>query len=258
MPVHLRDVVAYLDATLEIDRFKDYAPNGLQVEGALEVEHVVTGVSASAELIARAIELGADLIVVHHRLVWGSGLTKIAGPMARRMKLLLGNDVSLAAYHLPLDKHARLGNNTGLCDALALGSQREAFGEVRGTALGLAGTWSQPLARADAVSRVAAGVCRGQQPRFVFPHGPDQVRKVGLCTGAASDLLEAAAAAGCDMFVTGELAERAGDLAKELQITLVAAGHVATEVFGPMRVADELRMTFPSIQTQFVDVPNPL
>ncbi len=258
MPVHLRDVVGYLDTTLEIDRFKDYAPNGLQVEGALEVQKIVTGVSASAELISRAIELDADLIVVHHGLVWGPGLSKIAGPLARRLKLLLGNDVSLAAYHLPLDKHARLGNNTGLADALALSPSREAFGDVRGTLLGLAGTWSTPLSKQDAIGRVAGGVCKGQLPRFVFPYGPDTVRKVGLCTGAASDLLEAAALAGCDMFVTGELAERAADLAKELQITLVAAGHVATEVFGPMRLADELRMKFPAIETQFVHVPNPL
>jgi dinuclear metal center YbgI/SA1388 family protein len=258
MPVHLREVVGYLDTTLEIDRFKDYAPNGLQVEGALEVERVVTGVSASAELISRAVELGADLIVVHHGLVWGPGLSKISGPLARRLKLLLANDVSLAAYHLPLDKHARLGNNVGLCDALALGATREAFGDVRGTPLGLAGTWGTPLARGEAIHRVAGGVCRGQAPRFVFPHGPEQVRKVGVCSGAASDLLEAAAAIGCDMFVTGELAERAGDLAKELQITLVAAGHVATEVFGAMRLADELRMRFPTVDSQFVFVPNPL
>ncbi|MEO8548680.1 MAG: Nif3-like dinuclear metal center hexameric protein, partial [Kofleriaceae bacterium] len=141
MPFHLRDVVGYLDQTLAIERFRDYAPNGLQVEGAFEVERVVTGVSASAELIGRAIELEADLIVVHHGLVWGGGISKISGPTARRLKLLLGNDVSLAAYHLPLDMHARLGNNTGLADALALGGQREAFGDVRGTPLGLAGTW---------------------------------------------------------------------------------------------------------------------
>jgi dinuclear metal center YbgI/SA1388 family protein len=257
MPVHLRDVIAYLDTTLEIDRFKDYAPNGLQVEGALEVERIVTGVSASAELIGRAVELEAELVVVHHGLVWGSGLSRIAGPMARRLKLLLGNDVSLAAYHLPLDKHARLGNNTGMADALGLASERTAFGDVRGTLLGLAGTWPAPLSRHDAIARVAAGVCGGEAPRFVFPHGPDQVRKIGLCTGAASDLLEAAAAAGCDMFGTGELAERAADLAKELQVTLVAAGHVATEVFGPMRLADELRARF-GIDAQYVHVPNPL
>ena len=257
MPVHLREVITFLDSTLEIERFKDYAPNGLQVEGVLEVSRIVTGVSASAELIGAAIELGADLIVVHHGLVWGPGLSKIAGPLARRLKLLLANDVSLAAYHLPLDKHPRLGNNVGLCDALALGPQRDPFGDVRGTALGLAGSWATPLAKHDAIARVDKAVSRGAPP-FVFPHGPELVRRIGVCTGAASDLLEAASAARCDMYVTGELAERAGDLAKELQITLVAAGHVATEVFGPMRLADELRAHFPAIETQFVAVPNPL
>jgi len=258
MTVHLRDVVGYLDTTLAIDRFKDFAPNGLQVEGALEVETVITGVSASAELISRAIEADADLIVVHHGLVWGSGLMKIAGPLAKRLALLLGNECSLAAYHLPLDKHDRLGNNVGLCDALALGTKRDAFGDVRGTLLGMAGTWSQPLTRDEAIHRVAGGVLNGQPPRFVFPYGPTTVRKVGVCSGAASDLLEDAAAAGCDMFLTGELAERAGDLAKELQITLVAAGHYATEVFGPMRLADELRMRFPTLNAQFMPAPNPL
>jgi len=255
MPVHLREVVGYLDATLEIDRFRDYAPNGLQVEGTMEVECVVTGVSASAELIGRAVERCADLIVVHHGLVWGNGLTRIAGPMARRLKLLLGNDVSLAAYHLPLDKHPRLGNNAGLCDALALGATRDAFGDVRGTALGLAGAWPTPLTREDAIARIAAGVGR---PPFVFAHGPPLVRRVGVCSGAASDLLEAAAASGCDLFLTGELAERAGDLAKELQITLVAAGHYATEVFGPLRLAEELRVRFPGLDVEFVPAPSPL
>jgi dinuclear metal center YbgI/SA1388 family protein len=258
MPYHLREVVGYLDATLEIDRFRDYAPNGLQVEGAPEIERVVTGVSASAELIGQAIELEADLIVVHHGLVWGDGIKRIQGPLARRLQLLLGNDVSLAAYHLPLDKHPRLGNNTGLADALGLVAARDAFGDVRGCPLGLGGAWPQPLSREDAIGRIAAGVCGGAGPRFVFPHGPETVRKVGLCTGAASDLLEAAAAAGCDLFLTGELAERAGDLAKELQITLVAAGHVATEVFGPTRLADELRMRFPGLDARFVPVASPL
>jgi len=257
MPVHLREVVGYLDATLEIDRFRDYAPNGLQVQGSLEVDCVVTGVSASAELIGRAVEKQADLIVVHHGLIWGNGISRIDGPLARRLKLLLGNDVSLAAYHLPLDKHGRLGNNVGLCDALGLGTAREAFGEVRGTPLGLAGTWSTPLSRDEAVGRIGAAITKSA-PRFVFPHGPPVVRKVGVCSGAASDLLEAAAAAGCDLFLTGELAERAGDLAKELQITLVAAGHYATEVFGPMRLADELRQKFPGLTAEFVPAPNPL
>lgn len=259
MTVHLRDVVAYLDATLEIDRFKDYAPNGLQVEGAPEIDTIVTGVSANTALFERAIELGADLIVVHHGLIWGGGIGRVTGPTAVRLKLLLANDVSLAAYHLPLDKHVRLGNNTGLADAIGLAlAGRDAFGDVRGHALGLSGAWPQPLGRDEAIARVTAGVLGKRAAPFVFPHGPDVVRKVGLCTGAAGDLLEAAAAAGCDLFLTGELAERAAELARELQITLIAAGHYATEVYGAHRLADELRMQFPSLSVHFVGVPTPV
>jgi dinuclear metal center YbgI/SA1388 family protein len=258
MTVHLRDVVSFLDATLEIERFRDYAPNGLQVEGAPEVDTVVTGVSASAALFERAVELGADLVVVHHGLIWGGGIERVTGAMARRLAILLGNHVSLAAYHLPLDKHPRLGNNVGLCDALGLGLARDAFGEIRGHALGMAGSWPAPITRDEAVARITANVCAGRAPRFVFPSGPEVVRRVGLCTGAASDLLEAAAIAKCDLYLTGELAERAGELARELQITLVAAGHHATEVFGVQRVADELRLRFPTLTVHYVDVPSPL
>jgi dinuclear metal center YbgI/SA1388 family protein len=259
MPVHLRDVVTFLDATLEADRFKDYAPNGLQVEGAPEIDTVVCGVSANAQLIDRAIELGADLIVVHHGLVWGAGVPRITGALAKRLGALLGHGISLAAYHLPLDKHARLGNNVGLADAIGLRlEQREWFGDVKGVALGLAGTWGAPITRAEAIARITQGILGDRGAPFVFAHGPDVVRKVGLCTGAASDLLEAASGFGCDVYVTGELAERAGELARELQITLIAAGHYATEVFGPTRVADELRMRFPSLNVHFVPVPTPL
>jgi dinuclear metal center YbgI/SA1388 family protein len=258
MAVHLREVISFLDTTLEADRFKDYAPNGLQVEGALEVEVVVCGVSANAALIDRAIELDADLIVVHHGLIWGGGLTRIVGAAAKRLGALLSNQISLAAYHLPLDKHPRLGNNVGLADVIGLGMQRDWFGDVKGVALGLSGSWNVPVTRAEAITRITTAVCGNRQVPFVFPSGPEVVRKVGLCTGAASDLLEAAVGAGCDLYLTGELAERAGDLARELQITLIAAGHYATEVFGPQRVADELRMRFPSLAVHFVGIPTPL
>lgn len=259
MPVHLRDVVAYLDTTLEIDRFRDYGTNGLQVEGAPEVDTIVTGVSANQHLFERALQLGADLLVVHHGLFWGGGLASITGPTARRLRQLLAHDVSLAAYHLPLDKHARLGNNTGLADAIGLAlADRTAFGDVRGHALGLAGAWPTPLSRDEAISRVTAGVLGHRAAPFVFPHGPDLVRKVGLCSGAAGDLLEAASLHGCDLYLTGELAERAAELARELQITLVAAGHYATEVFGPQRLADDLRRQFPALSVHFVGIPTPI
>jgi dinuclear metal center YbgI/SA1388 family protein len=258
MPVHLRDVIGFLAATLERERFRDYAVNGLQVEGAPEVEVIVTGVSASAELLEGAIALGADLVVVHHGLIWGGGIGAVTGPLARRLKLLLASDVSLAAYHLPLDKHPRLGNNAGLADALGLPAAREAFGDVRGVALGLAASFEAPVSRDEVLARIGAGVCGGAAPRFVFAHGPAQVRKVGLCSGAASDMLEAAAAAGCDLFVTGELAERAAEIAAELQITLVAAGHYATEVFGATRLAAALGERFVGVRCEFVGVPTPL
>ena len=257
MTVRLHDVVSFLDSTLKIDEFKDYGTNGLQVEGSQEVDTIVTGVSACAELFDRAIKLDADLIVVHHGLIWG-GLAAITGATARRVGMLLANGMSLAAYHLPLDSHPRLGNNVGLCDALGLAGERETFGDVRGHALGMAGSWTSPLSRTDAINRIAAGVLGNVQPQFVFPYGPEVVRKVGLCTGAASDLLEDAAEAGCDLFITGELAERAGALAKELQITLIAAGHYATEVFGPQRLAQELQRRFLDLGVHFVQVPSPL
>jgi dinuclear metal center YbgI/SA1388 family protein len=258
MTVRLRDVVSHLDTLLEIDRFRDYAPNGLQVEGRQEVDRVVTGVTACAELFRRAAERDADLVVVHHGLIWGGGIRQVTGPMARRLGFLLERGISLAAYHLPLDAHAAVGNNAGLADAIGLAPERQAFGDVRGHALGVAGAWPEPLSRKDALARIASGVLGGAEPQFVFPYGPDKVRRVGLCTGAASDLLEAAAGAGCDLFITGELAERAGELARELQITLVAAGHYATEVFGPGRVQAELERAFPGLEAAFVGVPSPL
>ena len=258
MTVRLREAVGFLDATLEIDKFRDYGPNGLQVEGVQEVDTIITAVSVSLELFEHAADVGADLIIVHHGLVWDPGLRAITGPLARRLGFLLKHGISLAAYHLPLDKHARLGNNVGLCDAVGIGPTRTSFGEVRGHVIGMAGAWSAPISRVEAVNRVCAGVLAGAPPQFVLPYGPELVRKVGLCSGAAADLLEEAAAAGCDMFVTGELAERAEALAKELQITLVAAGHYATEVFGPQRLVDEIRRRFPDLDVRFVDVPSPL
>ncbi len=258
MTVRLHEVVSFLDSTLDIGSFRDYGPNGLQVEGSPEVDRVVTAVSATAEVFDRAIELQADLIVVHHGLIWGAGIERITGTNARRLRRLLANSISLAAYHLPLDAHPRLGNNVGLADAIALQTNRSNFGDVRGHKLGLLGSWPGGLSRDEAIERIGAGVNGGQAPTFVFPYGPDVVRTVGLCTGAASDLLEVAAGEGCDLYLTGELSERAAALAQELQITLVAAGHYATEVFGARRLVDELQMKFADLQVEFIDVPTPV
>jgi dinuclear metal center YbgI/SA1388 family protein len=218
----------------------------------------VTGVSANLALFRQAKELEADLIVVHHGLLWGPGLERVTGVAAERLKFLLENRMSLCGYHLPLDRHGEVGNNAGLADALGLGPEREWFGELKGHAVALAGSFPEPLTRTHALARIAERVTGGHEPGFVFPHGPETVRRVGLCSGAASDLIEDAARAGCDLFLTGELAERAGELARELQITLVAAGHYATEVFGPKRLAEAIQVRFKGVSARFVDVPSPL
>ncbi len=256
--VRLDDVVRFLDTTLDIKQFRDYGVNGLQVEGRPEVARVVTGVTANLALIEQAVAKNADLIVVHHGLFWGAGMERLTGASARRVAPLLGNGISLAGYHLPLDKHARFGNNAGLADALGLPAERRDFGSVRGVELGVLADLHVPIARTELISRIGKNVCAGSMPPYVFAHGPERVRRVGLCTGAASDLLEAASAAGCDAFVTGELAERAGELARELQITLVAAGHHATEVFGPQRLVGAILAAFPGIDVEFINVPSPL
>ena len=258
MTVRLADVVAYLDDVLEVGSFRDYGPNGLQVEGSQEVDTIVTGVSANMALFETARQHNADLIVVHHGLIWGSGVPRVTGAVARRLKFLLEHGMSLAAYHLPLDKHPRVGNNVGLCDALGLSADRGAFGDIRGHKLGVSGSWPSPIPRSEALSRISQTVCGGAAPNFVFPHGPDMVRTVGVCSGAASDLLEEASAAGCDLYLTGELAERSAGLARELQITLVGAGHHYTEVFGANRLVDELKYKFPGVAARFIDVPSPL
>lgn len=258
VPVRLDDVVKFLDSTLEVHLFKDYGPNGLQIEGTHEVKRVATGVSANMTLIEKAIAFNADLIVVHHGLIWGAGIDRVTGVTARRLAALLQHGISLAAYHLPLDKHATLGNNAGLADALGLPAERRGFGDVRGHALGLSGDLPQPIPRSELIARVSRGVLGGGEPAFVFPFGPENVRRIGLCTGAASDLLEAAGRAGCDAYLTGELAERSGELARELQITLIAAGHHATEVFGPRSLARAVAAAFPGLSAEFIDVPSPL
>lgn len=259
MPAYLRDIVAHLDTTLESVRFRDYGPNGLQVEGASEITAVVTGVSANAALIEQTLARRAELVVVHHGLIWGGGLGRVEGLVARRLRALLANQISLVAYHLPLDAHPTLGNNAGLCDALGLVGSRHEFGDVRGVPLGVAVALAVPLELDALVARAGAlGGTAGEAPPFVFAHGPRVVRRVGLCTGAASDLLEAAAAAGCDVFVTGELAERAQEVARELGVTLIAAGHHATETFGPQRLAAEIARAFPGVRAEFVNVPGAL
>jgi dinuclear metal center YbgI/SA1388 family protein len=254
MPCHLKDAIAELDRLLEPHRFSDYGPNGLQVPGRAEVTKVATGVSASAELFERAAIERADMLVVHHGLFWGSGPAAIDTRMKRRLELLFDADMSLAAYHLPLDAHPELGNNALIARALGADTL-EPFALHQGEPIGFMGRFSgEGLEASDLFVRAAQ--LTGRAP-LVFDAGPDMVRSVAIVSGAGSDYLSDAVAAGADALLTGEPAERVMTEAHEARIHFIAAGHYATETFGVKRLGEHLCEHF-DLEHVFIDIPNPI
>jgi dinuclear metal center YbgI/SA1388 family protein len=237
-----------LDTLLQPERFKDYGPNGLQVEGRATVRHIVSGVTASRALIEAAIAAGADTILVHHGLFWRGYDGRVTGWMRQRLGLLLAHDINLFAYHLPLDAHPTLGNNAQL--GQRLGWQADGrFGEQD---LGWIGTTDVPGAAALA-KQVEASLGRAVT---LVPGKGGPIRRVAWCTGGAQGYFEAAIAAGADAFITGEMSEPQFHLARECGVAYLACGHHATERFGAptvaQHVADQLGLTH-----QFIDIPNP-
>jgi dinuclear metal center YbgI/SA1388 family protein len=254
MPCQLQDAIVELGRLLEPGRFKDYCPNGLQVPGRPEVAKVATGVSASAELFELAAGEGADLIVVHHGLFWGSGPAAIDVRMKRRLKLLFEADMSLAAYHLPLDAHPEVGNNALI--ARALGAEAlEPFALHEGEPIGFIGRFPGKGLQADTLfARVEELTARTP---LVFDGGPEEVRSVAIVSGGGNDYLMDAIAAGTDAFLTGEPTERVMSEARESAIHYVAAGHYATETFGVKRIGELLSERF-GLEHVFIDIPNPI
>lgn len=251
----LDTLVDDLDGLLDASSFVDYGPNGLQVPGKGTVDTVVTGVSAGHELFERALALDADLVLVHHGLFWNGAPLALDRPAARRLKLLLDHDVSLVAYHLPLDAHPEVGNNALLARGIGCASW-EGFGAHKGRTIGVAGTFAgDGIPRDELVGRLQR-VCHDREP-LVFGAGPELVRRVGIVSGAGSDHLHEAVAAGFDAFVTGEPAERAMLAAQESGITFVAAGHYATETHGVRALGDRLAQRH-GVTHHFVDVWNPI
>ena len=249
----IRELIAYLDDLLESSAFADYGPNGLQVPGRDDVAHVVTGVSASAELFERAAALDGDLVLVHHGLFWGEPAGPVSPALKRRLKLLFDHDLALAAYHLPLDAHPELGNNALIATGLGALSA-EPFAVHRGRAIGVIATFDPPRPRAQLVADVAALT---QRDPLVFPAGPEQVRRLGIVSGSAADDIQEAITLGLDAFLTGEPAERIMSIAHEGDVTFLAAGHYATETFG-IRALGELLARHFDLRHTFVDIPNPV
>ncbi|WP_176081430.1 Nif3-like dinuclear metal center hexameric protein [Paraburkholderia tropica] len=240
----------YLNNLLETGRFKDYCPNGLQVEGRRRVQKIATGVTASLAFLEAALEWGADAVLVHHGYFWKNEAPQITGRKYRRLKTLLAHDLNLFAYHLPLDCHPEFGNNAQLGAKLGwIGEQR--FGEQD---LGWMATLPMPITLAHFSAQVEQTL--GRTPLVLGD--PDwQLRRVAWCTGAAQSLFDAAIDAGADVFLTGEISEPTFHTSAESGVAFLAAGHHATERFGVQSVGAHLAETF-DIDHLFIDIDNPV
>ena len=243
------DLIRDLNTLLTPENYRDYAPNGLQVEGRGEITRVVTGVTACLELIRRAAELKADLLLVHHGWFWKHEDPRITGLKGRRVRELIAADINLAGYHLPLDDHPEFGNNALLGRALDF-TETGRFGEMD---LGRLGS-TAPVTVHDLTLKITKVLKR---PPLVVGPADKVIRRVAWCSGAAQDMIEEAAIAGCDAFVSGEISERTTHIAREAGITYFAAGHHATERFG-IRALGEWIAREKGLEVTFVDIDNPV
>jgi dinuclear metal center YbgI/SA1388 family protein len=248
------EITGFCDDLLDVASFEDYGPNGLQVLGATDVTKVATGVSANLELLQAAVDSGAQLVLTHHGLLWGSELSALSIPMAGRLRALLCADVSLAAYHLPLDAHPEIGNNALLRDLLRLEPDERPFGEAKGSAVGAIGRAEDPIELDELRRRLTEAV--GQEP-LVFDSGPERISTVGIVTGGGSFAVHEAGRLGLHALITGEPSEPVMGEAREYGVHFLAGGHYATETFGIRRLGELVAERF-SVEHEFIDVPNPI
>jgi dinuclear metal center YbgI/SA1388 family protein len=242
------EIVAFADSLLELERYPDYGPMGLQVEGAREVRRIACGVSASRELFERAAARGAQLVLVHHGLFWRNEPTRIDRRMKGRLKTLFDHDLSLAAYHLALDAHPEIGNAVLLARAVGI----EPAGPF--AQHGVGGTLREPCGIGELAERVRAQL---EREPLVFAGGPEPIRSVAVLTGGGGRALLEAAREGYDAFLTGEPEEPALHDARELGIHFVAAGHYATERLGIQALAARIAERF-GLEWEFLELPNPV
>lgn len=268
MTVSLNELHTTINSLLRVEQFKDYAPNGLQVEGRGQVRKIVSGVTASQRLIDAAIEHEADAILVHHGYFWRGEDSAIVGIKKRRIETLLSKQVSLLAYHLPLDAHAQLGNNVQL--GLRLGfEQTGELGRQNNHPIGLIGR----LPRAMSCSELGEhmGKVLHRPPQIIEAEQAEQaeqaekgekaeaklIETVAWCTGAAQGFIDKAIAAGVDAYISGEISEPTVHSARESGVHYFAAGHHATERYGVQALAEHLKTLF-DIEHEFIDIDNPV
>ena len=249
----LQDIIQWCDQTLKSPDFKDYAPNGLQIEGKIEVRKILAAVTASQDAIDAAIRENADLLLVHHGYFWKGEAYPITGMRGKRIKSLIQHDISLLAYHLPLDSHPSLGNNAAIADLLKL-ERIEALDPSERHPIGNIGYLNQPMPVEEFKKFVS------EKLKFDAIHLPadkNMIEKVGFCTGGAQDFIVKAAEQGCDAYISGEVSERTFYEAKELDVHYFACGHHATERYGVQRLGQAISEQF-DIEYVYFELNNPI
>lgn len=250
--VQLSDLLDYTGSLLEVDRFRDYCPNGLQVEGRDQIKKLVTGVTANQALLDQAAAEGADAILVHHGYFWKGEDPRVIGMKHRRLSCLLQNQMSLIAYHLPLDAHPVYGNNAQLAERLGL-SVEGRFG-LDEPAIGMYGRLGKPMPVGDFLARIEQAL--GQAPLHIAGE-METIQSVAWCSGAAQSYIEEAASLGVDAYLTGEVSEQTVHIARESGLHFISAGHHATERYGVQALGEHLAQQF-GLQHQFIEIQNPV
>jgi len=252
MSLQLTQLVSQLDQLLAVQDFKDYCPNGLQIEGCAEVKRLITGVTASQALIDQAVERQADAILVHHGYFWKGEPLPLTGMKGRRIKTLMQENISLIAYHLPLDAHPELGNNQQL--AQLLGIQVTGVMDSPSWPLGLVGHLPQAMSAADLSELFSERLQR--KPLHLAGHSR-AIKKLAWCTGSAEGGIYRAAELGADAYISGEVSEKTLHEARELGIDYFAAGHHATERYGVKALGEWVAEQW-GIEQEFIDLDNPV
>ena len=250
------ELAQWCDDYLQASQFKDYCPNGLQVDADRPIRHIITGVTACEALIDAAIEQQADAILVHHGYFWKGEPQSLVGMKGRRIRKLMQNGISLLAYHLPLDAHPEIGNNAVLAQSLGLQVTGALYPHEQYPVGNI--TTCQPISSAELQARIQQVLKRA--PLVI--HGDDLgaervLKKIGICTGGAQDMLEQAAEMGCDAYISGEISERTTHSARELGIDYFACGHHATERGGIQALGVLIQQQIPSLKVTFIDIDNP-
>ncbi len=250
--VQLKDLLSYSNNVLEIERFNDYCPNGLQVEGKMEIKKIISGVTASQALIDAAIKEKADVLLVHHGYFWKGEDARIIGLKYKRVRSLIEAGINLLAYHLPLDAHPLYGNNEKLAEILEF--------DIAGSfpsgsdAVGMYGTLKTPMSAADFSEKISSTL--GREPLHIGENS-EQIHTIAWCSGAAQNYIEAAFELGVDAYLTGEISEQTVHIARENGLHFYAAGHHATERYGVKAFGEHLASHF-DLNHQFIDIPNPV